>query len=450
MSTTGFLLGGMLGRIAGPIAQDFFKYKTRLGREIASREEDSKRRASLFELENKKKLSDHEHELKLLQLQQQFIDKRKSAEEQMFISRADWQQKLFWEECFPLRNPYELPLGYEPIYQESSERLLGCQLKTVMVENEREIIPLRVITAIAGSNPTATTLNANLSMFLINYFSSNGIHAIVSDIGSWKDKAPINDASINFLYKGTKGQPTMVIMPLFTNGGSTVRIKVWAWGLGENSPYPQGFDFGWFDLEAIRRRINYQEIKNFIKARQDAKMPIPASFDNTVKKIGILEQKETQLNEADFDSLLISLDTPKELASIIDRKTNDVVSTIFSCVAGMYADGYHLSQYATLPLMPNLIGSLDGIEFMLPYIRDYYISLVNAKIYDGILSIEQAASVELTLAREMKRISSSSETYEDIVSDLRRLNSDIDGDSHMRIISAIRELKQNQKLLESK
>ena len=75
MSTTGFLLGGMLGRIAGPIAQDFFKYKTRLGREIASREEDSKRRASLFELENKKKLSDHEHELKLLQLQQQFIDK---------------------------------------------------------------------------------------------------------------------------------------------------------------------------------------------------------------------------------------------------------------------------------------------------------------------------------------------------------------------------------------
>ena len=81
MSTAVFLLGGMLGRIAGPIAQDWFRYRTKLGREIALREEDAKKKMSLFELDNKLKLSAQGHKEKLVELEKQYLDSRKRAEE---------------------------------------------------------------------------------------------------------------------------------------------------------------------------------------------------------------------------------------------------------------------------------------------------------------------------------------------------------------------------------
>lgn len=53
-------------------------------------------------------------------------------------------------------------------------------------------MPLRVITALKeGADNTFATLNTNLSMFLTNNFSANGEHAIISDIGAWKDDVPV-------------------------------------------------------------------------------------------------------------------------------------------------------------------------------------------------------------------------------------------------------------------
>lgn len=443
MSTAGFFLGGMLGRIAGPIAQDWFKYKTKLGRDIAFREEDEKKRMSLFELDNKKELSKIDHEEKMIQLEKQFVDSRRKAEEQMFVSRQEWQHKLFWEKCFPLRNPYEMPLGYKPLFKEGTDRLEKCLLNTV-VANNREIVPLRIITAIKESSINAATFNAELSMFVVNYFEANGVHAVVSDIGSWREDAPINDASINYLFQGAKGQPTLVIMPLYTNGGNIVRLKVWSWGLGEPLPYPKGFDWGWFDIKAIQRKVLYSEIKEFARVIQESKMIMPSTFDReVVKKLSIITQNETILSEEDFDRLLTVLDMPKEIGDNVERKTNEIISTLFSCLAGMCADGYHLRQYGTLPLLPYLIGNLPGVDLMLPYLRDYYRSLIYSQIKEGVISISDAANVEMSLAKEIRKINKSQELVEDLIADVRKLNFSIEGEQHLLLVNSIREFKED-------
>lgn len=442
MSTAGFFLGGMLGRVAGPIAQDWFRYKTKLGREIASREEDAKRKMSLFELDNKKELSKIDHEKKMVQLEKQFVDSRRKAEEQMYISRQEWQHKLFWEKCFPLRNPYEMPLGYKPLFKEGTDRLEKCLLSTVSVANNREIVPLRIITAVKESGGTTATFNAELSMFVVNYFEANGIHAVVSDIGSWKDDAPINDASINYLFQGAKGQPTLVIMPLYTNSGNIVRLKVWSWGLGENLPYPKGFDYGWYDINAIRRKVLYSEIKEFARVIQDSKMIMPSTFDReVVRKLSIITPNEDNFSEEDFDRLLTVLDIPKEIKDNVEKKANEIISTLFACLAGMCTDSYHLKNYGTLPLLPYLIGNLPGIEIMLPYIRDFYRSLIYSQIKDGVISISDAADVEMVLATEIRKINPSLDLFEDLISDVRKLNFSIDGEHHLQLVNSLRDFK---------
>lgn len=454
MSTAVFLLGGMLGRIAGPIAQDWFRYKTKLGRDIAQREEDAKKKMSLFELDNKLKLNAQGYKEKMAELEKQYIDSRKRAEEQMYIAREDWQQKLFWEKCFPLRNPYELPLGYEPVFDENRRRIEGrCKLSTVALPNNRDIVPLRIITALKDStHPSAMSINGDLSMFLVNNFAANGIHAVVSDIGSWREDAPINDASINYLFKGAKGQPTMVIMPVFTNNGSTVRLKVWSWGLGEELNYPVGFDFGWFNLDTIKRQVLYTEIKSFKKILDKTELTLPPEakkLSTDIKKLSIFEKIEDSISEEEFDSLLTLMDLPDEIKANVERKTNDIISSIFSCLAAMHADSYHLSQYGTLPLLPYKLHEIKGVTIMLPFIRDYYMALINAKAIEGVITLEQAANIELQLAKELKFLKNTPALYEDIFANVRMLNSKIEGETHASIVNELKNLKTNNRFVEN-
>lgn len=453
MSTALFLVGSMLGRIAGPIAQDWFTYKTKLGRDIAGRKEISEERKRQLDYNYKERLSDKEHVHKLEQLERQHTDSIKRAEHQMLLAQQDWKQKVFWEKCFPLRNPYELPIGYEPTFKESMDILERCKLNPVVVANNKQIIPLRIITALKDSTGvTPLTINGELSMFLVNNYSVANEHAVLSDIGSWREDVPINDASVNYLFKGLKGQPTMVIVPVFTNGGSTVHLKVWSWGLGEELngaplPYPIGFDFGWFNLDVIKRKVLYEEMAEFSRVIQEAKMIMPATYEREVlRKLSIIEQYKKLTKEEDFDRLLSVLDVPKEIKVTVERKTNEIASTVVSCLAGMYADGYHLSQYGTLPQMPYLIGDMKGIELMFPVLSDYYRTLIHAKLIEGIITPEQAVSIMIPLAKEMKRIGGNDEVYNELLSDVRLLNHTIEGEVHNRVISELRELKNIHEL----
>ena len=455
MSAGLFFLGGMLGRVAGPIAQDWFTYNTKMGRELSRQKELTEERKKRLEYDFRIKLSDREHQNKLVDLEKQFQDSRKRAEEQMYLNREDWYQKEFWAKCFPLRNPFEMPLGFEPEFEESSRRLKGCRLQTINIANHKEIIPLRVITALTNAiNPSAATLNSELSMFLVNNYSVAGNNAVFSDIGSWKEDAPINDASVNYLFKGLQGQPTMVIVPIFTNGGTTVRLKVWSWGLGEQQnklplQYPIGFDFGWFSLDAIKKKVLYDEIINFQNILENTGIQLPPDKerDYNNKLVSLIKEKREILSDEDFSSILSPLTIPAHIKLAVERKTNEIASTHLSCLAGMYADGYHLSTYGTMPILPSLLDRMPGIEYILPSVCDYYRSLVNAKLIERVLTTEQAAEIELQLAKAISNTNLSPAIIGPVISDLRLLNYTLDGSRHQEIVSEIRRINNNLKLL---
>lgn len=446
-----FFIGGMLGRIAGPIAQDWFKYKTKLGRELAQRDEEDKIRSSQRDLDNKLKLSKQNHVDKLAELDKQYVDGRKKAEEQMYLSREDWQQKLFWEKCFPLRNPYELPLGYEPVFDETSKRIKGCRLKTVLLPNKRQIVPLRVIVALKdGASQSAATINGELSMFVVNHFSANEAHAIISDIGSWREDAPINDASINYLYTGAKGQPTVVIVPYYINNGSTIRMKVWSWGLGEDLIYPQGYDFGWLDLNAIKRQIAFSEIKKYRELLSKTGLNLPPDakrLDVAIKKLTLFEKNKEVLSEEDFNRLLELVELPDEIKLSVDKKINGIVTSVFSCLVGMQADNHHLKGFGTLPKLPYILDTLCELPFMYEAINSYYSSILNEALIEGIITRDKVIEVQLALGEAISRKSPNHPSLKEITDNIRLLNADNET-NHQEYVRRLRSLTQiNNKLL---
>lgn len=424
-----FLIGGMLGRIAGPIAQDWFEYKTSLGKDIAQRKLDKQRQLSQIEFDNKVRLSKQEHQRKLDEMLAQFDLNRQKAEEQMLLSYSEWQQKTFWEKCFPLRNPFEVPLGYEPIFEGSTNRLERCKLTTVMLPNNRQVVPLRVITALKDNvHNHAFTVNSNLSMFLVNNYSANSEHAVISDIGAWKDDAPVNDASINYLFKGLKGQPAIVLVPAYTNGGSLVRLKIWSWGLGEQLQYPVGIDFGWFDLDILYRHALVGEIKSFNSTLEKIGATLPnKELERDLKILSMIENKKDVLSEEEINRLYTLLSIPNEIKDSLQRRTNELASTIYSCATAMYADGYHLHEYGTLPRLPYLLPQMSGAKMLLPYIRDYYMSLSNVALIKGILKPADAANIELDLLDCFKYMGATDDTKKSLVENVRSLIFDIKG-----------------------
>lgn len=425
----GFFLGGMLGRILGPIVNDIWEFDTPWGKRYAQKKWEKERKSKQADFDDKVKLANLDHRQKLETLQVQFEQNRKKAEEQMLLSISEWQQKVFWEKCFPLRNPFEMPFGVDLKFQESKDRLEGnrkverCAIQTITLQDNRRIVPLRVITALKDTtSPHASTINGDLSMFLAQYYSANNEHAVMSDIGAWKEDAPINDASINYLFRGQKGLPTLIIAPSYTNGGTIVRMKLWSWGLGEDLAYPIGFDFGWFNIDVIYRQVLMDEIKSFDKTLRKINISRPTPYKDFEMDLSIIKMIETgdSLADNEREQLLSLLQrTPPELASIVQRKTNEVISTVYSCATAMYADGYHLRNYGTLPLLPYIFPQLPGAKLLLPQVQQYYITLLKVSLLQGTISYEDALGVEMDMYENFAHIDSSAESLKALAKQIR-------------------------------
>lgn len=446
----------MLGRILGPIVNDFIEFETPWGKNIAQKKYEKERKSKLAEFDDKVKLTNLDHQHKLEALQIQFEQNRKKAEEQMLLSFSEWQQKVFWEKCFPLRNPFEMPFGVDLKFQESKDRLEGnkrieqCKIQTITLPNNKKIVPLRVITALKDTtSPHAATINGDLSTFLAQYYSANNEHAVMSDIGAWKDDAPINDASINYLFRGQRGLPTLIIAPSYTNGGSIVRMKLWSWGLGEDLTYPIGFDFGWFNIDAIYHQVLLEEIKSFDNTLRKINVSRPTPYKDFENSLSIIKMIETgdNLSDNERDQLLSLLQrTPPELSSIVQRKTNEVISTIYSCATAMYSDGYHLSNYGTLPLLPYVLLQLSGAKILLPQIQQYYLTLLKVSLLQGTISYEEAIGIEIDMYENFKHIDSASENLKYLTKQIRSHLFDIKNKS-LCDTKTINEIDNHIKLL---
>jgi len=446
------LLGGMIGRVAGPIAQDYFENETEMGRRIMRHKEQREIEQEQRNFEQKIKSSEYDHNKRMGELRMQIEERRKDAESQFYFAYADANMRTFLRDCWPLRNPFDAPLAIEPVYDEITQRIESCKLKTISIPNHMEIVPLRFISALKNSaHPEACSINSEMSMFLVNNYSSNGQNAVFSEIGAWREDIPVNDASINYLFKGMKGQPVMVLAPEFLQNGTFIRFKVWSWGLGENLTYPVGFDFGWLDLSLLYNRILAVENKKMANILKKVNLP-PTS--DTIKKnekilAALIEQKNI-LTSSEKDYILSLLSTPLEINSILRKNFAKTISNVFSVIVAMYSDGYHLMEYGTHPQLPTLLSEMRNIPFMIPYFCSFYQTLVNTALSNSTLMIGEAIEIELQIANSIHIAYPKLKIADELLDNVRLLNDSTEGPLHLNTIHQLRNMNENMKSITNK
>lgn len=83
----------------------------------------------------------------------------------------------------------------------------------------------------------------------------------------------------------------------------------------------------------------------------------------------------------------------------------------------------------------------------LPVIRDYYITLVNTALMEGILTKEEAIEIEFDLAEGILLNNSDGEITKSICDDVRLLNENTSGELHKYTVQRLRKFNNNNKLL---
>lgn len=346
-----FFTGVIISRLLAPVVKDGWKKITK-----AEAKDEEKRIQRVQE----------DVSTKLMLQRQNHEDRLKEAEKAHELSMKLWEQKTYYERCWPLRNPFEMQIC-RPISDDKD--FFGGNV----------IVPCRLISAMKDTDhPYARTINGNLSSFVVNHYPTNSIHAVVSEIGAWKDEAPTNDASVNYLYAGLKKQPVMVVAPTLINDGRTFIFKVWSWGLGEDLNYPAGFEFGRLELKPLYLKTVYEETLQMVQLAKELNQA-PKLFSQKLQhNISIIKEIQSKsLTGKSKERLLSFLGGAPEIDEAVKTKMEATVSGIFCCMAGMYADAYHLLEYKTLPKLPSLLPDIPGVGYMIPALKEYYLTLLS-------------------------------------------------------------------------
>lgn len=146
-------------------------------------------------------------------------------------------------------------------------------------------------------------------------------------------------------------------------------------------------------------------------------------------------------------SVLIGQIKEEEILKRAKQKTNETISSIISCTTAMYGDAYHLSNHGIKPLLPYILPQMSLPKEFLPVIRDYYITLVNTALMEGILTKEEAIEIEFDLAEGILLNNSDGEITKSICDDVRLLNENTSGELHKNTVQRLRKFNNNNKLL---
>lgn len=289
-----FFTGVIISRLLAPVVKDGWKRFTN-----AEAKDEEKRIQRVKE----------DVATKLMLQRQSHEDRLKEAEKAHELSMKLWEQKTYYERCWPLRNPFEMQIC-RPISDDKD--FFGGNV----------IVPCRLISAMKDTDhPYARTINGNLSSFVVNHYPTNSIHAVVSEIGAWKDEAPTNDASVNYLYAGLKKQPVMVVAPTLINDGKTFIFKVWSWGLGEDLNYPAGFEFGRLELKPLYLKTVYEETLQMVLLAKELNQA-PKLFSQKLQhNISIIKEIQSKnLTGRNRDKLLSFMGGAPEIDEVVKTK----------------------------------------------------------------------------------------------------------------------------------
>lgn len=309
------------------------------------------------------------------------LDRKELVELQVLLNRNEQDRKIFYEKCFPLENPYELVINNSLLLDDDG----AVRLKTIQT-NGKTIVPCRIISSLKETDHAyASTINASLSSYLATVFSSNSERSVVSDIGAWKQNIPADDTYINHLYSCLKQQATMLITPSVLKESNTIILKMWSWGLGEKLAYPVGFEFGRLDIGVLHEQTIYEETLKMIRLSESEQLSnynLFESFSPKLKEnisiVKIIEEKKMEGDLANLflKKLVSSQSVTPEIDREVERRKTEKISSVFCCMAGMYADAYHLLEHKTTPILPTLLPMLPGTEnFFLQLKRHYSILL---------------------------------------------------------------------------
>lgn len=388
VTMTTVMVGAMVTRLLSPVIKGGWRKITN----AEAKEEQARIDKEKREFKNKLELQRLSHEQRLIEAKQ--------AHE---LSLDKWKTQTYYEKCWPLRNPFEMQIC-EPISDDKN------------YFDGNIIVPCRLISALKDKDhPYARTINGNLSSFIVNYYPTNSIHAVISEIGAWKDDVPSNDASINYLYAGLKKQPVMVLSPTLINDGKTFIFKVWSWGLGEELNYPAGFEFCRLELEPLYQKAVYEECLAWVQLAKDMDYAPKLYSQKLQRNISIIKEVQKKgIKGMSRERMYSFLDGAPEINDAVKVKMEKQISGIFCCISGMYADAYHLLEYKTLPKLPSLLPNIPGIEYMLPALKNYYITLLNE--FDRIETDKDfLAKLYLDVADSFSRLPFSYENQEEII-----------------------------------
>ncbi len=324
------------------------------------KEIDKKQKEATINFENKSKIQLIDHQFRLTEARTQFE-----------MRMDEWKQKTFYSNCWPLREPFDMHFALTTPFE-------GCNI------DGKEVIPCRIITSLKDKDhPIARNINGNLSSFLITHYNSVSTHPVISDIGSWREDSPSNDASVNYLFSGLQGQPVLVLTPEFINDGQTIILKMWSWGLGEKVNLPVGVELGRINIKPLYLNALYEESKKSMELVQELGIKSEGFYseklNNNIKIIKMIEKLGDQAEDKKqiIQQLYSQLAETGEIRDAVKEKISERVSGIFSCCAGMYADAYHLVEYGTVPKLPLLVENIPGSEMIRRSIGDFYISLLS-------------------------------------------------------------------------
>lgn len=111
----------------------------------------------------------------------------------------------------------------------------------------------------------------------------------------------------------------------------------------------------------------------------------------------------------------------------------------------MYGDAYHLSNHGIKPLLPCILPQMSLPKEFLPVIRDYYITLVNTALMEGILTKEETIEIEFDLAEGLQLSSNvDNEIVKSLCDNVRMLNGGVSGELHNKTIQRLRKFCNNK------
>ena len=316
----------------------------------------------------------------------------------------------YWQNEFPLHNPNENP---DFAGRSGHNAWLNMPQPHSVNRNGDGIVPIRLVPALSSSHEHFRFLEKRLPVFLNDSFSVYDSCCVVSEFGVWKENAKPDYDSMKKIFETFRGQPLAVLVPEIEDDVLTISYRCQA--LGDSSAEPYYADFGSFDLSMLRGQELAKLIKYYNASLEEKNLqPDSEELEKALEIIDSIEQKEREgkLVARSLFFKLSSLPVPNdEIRAELEKRMEEVVSAIYICSAGMYADGYCMFEYGSLPSLPSSLHKIEGADLLWPYLRDYYIIMLNAALKQNLIRLSDAANIEEKLLHSYRRINEARRGY---------------------------------------